>query len=176
MAIVFHSAITMTLLAIISSVCLASLYLYHRKVVDQLTTCPTYGVGTRQRLEMTWPRLKHSTLSVIFFDLDFMHQLNEELGYQAVDDRIKSALANFRGTRGSASFSFRWYSGDEIVVVCPTADVYPAAIRLHQVIRDHGLSATMAIAPAQADLKACVSIAADKVQASKASGIRGCIV
>ncbi|WP_196358215.1 diguanylate cyclase [Nodosilinea nodulosa] len=166
----------MILVAIIAYIAgFISFYIYHRKVVDVLTTCPAYGVGTRQRLELLWARLRHGRYSVIFFDLDHIHQLNDELGYEAVDDRIRSALACFRSSRGSNSL-FRWYSGDEIVVVCPTTDVEGAAVRLLQVIFDHELSATISVAPAQFDLKASVSIAAGRVQAAKAAGIRGQIV
>jgi GGDEF domain-containing protein len=150
-------------------------YLHHRKVVDRLTTCPVYQVGTRQKLEAHWPQLPHGDRSVIFFDFDCMHEANEALGYIEVDRRIASALAGFRKSRCD-TFSYRWYSGDEILITVPTCEAQATATRLKAAIEAQGLSATIAIAPSSGNLLDTVRTASDRVQAAKAAGIRGCIV
>jgi GGDEF domain-containing protein len=144
-------------------------------VIDRLTTCPVYSIGTRQKLETNWPRLPHKNRSVIFFDFDKIHELNQQLGYIAVDKKIAAALANFRKTRGD-TVSYRWYSGDEIVITVPTQDAQATAQRLQLAIAAQGLSATIAIAKSTGNLKDTVRTASDRVQAAKAAGIRGQIV
>lgn len=150
-------------------------YRHHRAVVDRLTTCPVYSIGTRQKLEANWPTLPHKDRSVIFFDFDKIHDLNEQLGYIEVDRRIATVLAGFRKSRQD-TVSYRWYSGDEIVITVPSREAQATAQRLQLAITAQGLSATIAIAESSGNLLDTVRTASDRVQAAKAAGIRGQIV
>ena len=50
----------------------------------------------------------------MFLDFDRIHELNNLIGYDEVDKRIRATLnINFR----SSDLVARWYSGDEIVIL-----------------------------------------------------------
>jgi GGDEF domain-containing protein len=145
----------------------------HQKIA-QFSICPTYGILTRQGLDRSWLKLERrfQHLAVIFFDVDHMHKANEKYGYEEVDRRIRQSLNQSRSTERVG----RWYSGDEIVIICPIAESEVAARRIAAAFAENGLSVTMAIAPCtSADLELNVKTAADLVQEAKRMGDRGSI-
>lgn len=142
-----------------------------RDRVKQLTKCPTYKVLTRQGLDLYWQQTRRkSNLAVVFLDLDFMHELNAKLGYQAVDAKIAKAMQTRKGETIA-----RWYSGDELVCIVPAADAAQCADRLRRSLQSQGLSATFGIAPVDPTepLANAVNVAAGLVQSAKAQNRRG---
>jgi GGDEF domain-containing protein len=128
-----------------------------------------YGVLTRAGGEAAWRRLRHP-VEIIFLDLDHIHQLNQQLGYAEVDARIRAAIH----VRQSDLIIFRWYSGDEIVVVVSLGDGPVMAERLRLSLLRHELSGTFGVIPATShDLTHEVSQAVALVQAAKAADQRG---
>lgn len=128
-----------------------------------------YGVLTRAGGEAAW-RCIHRPVEIIFLDLDYMHLLNDQLGYTEVDSSVRAAIQ----LRHGDLTIFRWYSGDEIVVVVPLGDGPVVAERLRQSLQRHGLSGTFGVIPATSrDLTREVSQAAALVQAAKAADQRG---
>lgn len=147
---------------------------HSRRRARHFSICPAYGIPTRAALEQKWSTLSRRTtkLSVVFCDLDHMHTANEQFGYQEVDRRIRIALQSVRHAE-----IWRWYSGDEFVILCSVAEALQAAQRLQAAFQQQGLSATFGIAPCQSvNLLENVAQASDLVQQAKQKGRRGAIL
>lgn len=146
--------------------------------IQALTVCPTYGILTRPGIDAQWQQLVKTELyqsfAVVFFDLDFMHSLNEALGYEEVDRRIRESLSQVR--QRERIKTGRWYSGDEIILLVPTEEAQAAAQRIRRALQANDLSATFGIQPCvSACLITNVRGAAALVQRAKAEGRRGSI-
>lgn len=137
-------------------------------LVDQ-----TYGILTRLGGERTWSHLsaRYAAFEVVFLDLDDLHRLNAELGYEEVDQRIRGVL-NFRQ---EDIVMARWYSGDEIIAIVPTGDGVGFAQRLLCSLQGRQLSATFGVVPALPALADAVQRAMQMVMAAKAEGRRGTV-
>ncbi|MGB3613089.1 MAG: diguanylate cyclase [Elainellaceae cyanobacterium] len=128
-----------------------------------------YGCLTRSGLEANPPKAG----SILFFDVDGMHDANERWGYEAVDSRIRAAIAQFRQSRGS-SIVARWYSGDEVLAVVPQKDAVGAAERMLQVFREQELGVTIGVCDISVgDWREAVRVASGLVQDAKRRGNRG---
>lgn len=136
--------------------------------VHQAHMCPTFGIPTRRGIERRY-HTRGPANTCIMFDLDHMHDLNEQLGYVEVDQRIRRALNCAGGTIG------RWYSGDEFVAWCEVKDAQEYAERIKACLEDEGIGATFGIAPMCETLLDSVKVAASKVQLAKIEGHRGSI-
>jgi len=148
----------------------------------------SYGCLTRAGLDerYSWhQRRDTAALGFIFFDLDGMHDLNTELGYAAVDARIRAALAH--STRDGECAAGRWYSGDELVVLLEivpgdTGVAETVALRIADELEAVGLSATFAFGSLHGrsswvdrPLAAIIERLSLIVQAAKVNGQRGSI-
>jgi len=137
--------------------------------VEAMRIDPTYGVLTRVALDAEPPQ--HG--AIVFWDVDHMHELNEAFGYENVDQRIREACKSIR-EREDCILVARWYSGDELIYCCPTADAAAAAERIVELFRAQGIGITAGVAEIGPDgWKAAVSVASGLVQAAKKSGDRG---
>ena len=137
-------------------------------------TDKVYGCLTRVGLDRAWERRANDNLEVVFGDLDHMHELNAELGYDEVDRRIRAALAGLR-IRHTDLLAGRWYSGDELVFVL-AGDACGFAQRLHQSFAEQGIGITIGyggvLTPVLSDT---VTHCSAKVQLAKSQGRRGSI-
>jgi len=131
----------------------------------------SFGILTRPALEIEH-RKQSDAVTVIFLDLDHIHNLNEQIGHEAVNRRIKKAL---RIRSNDIVLTGRWYSGDEIVLLIK-GDVTGTLNRLQNNLTKNGLSATIATAPLTKQLHKAVDAAKSKVEAAKAKNNRGQIV
>lgn len=139
-----------------------------------------YGCYTRKGFEKTiWPMIKDQARWIIFFDVDHMHDLNAEHGYEGVNAIIKKSLA----MRGSDFMAGQWFSGDEFIV-CITdedsdrtkSDPVQFCLRLADVFRANGAPCTFVIAPVNSDdLLSIVAPAHQVCQKAKAHYQRGTI-
>ena len=137
--------------------------------VEAMRIDPTYGVLTRVALDAEPPQ--HG--AIVFWDVDHMHELNEQWGYEIVDSRIRLVCKSIREREGCILVA-RWYSGDELIYCCPTADVAAAAERIVELFRAQGIGITAGVAEIGPDgWKASVSVASSLVQAAKRDGDRG---
>jgi GGDEF domain-containing protein len=126
-----------------------------RKLVQVLAWNDGYGCYTRAGFEkMIWPTIADKAKWIIFFDVDNMHALNNQHGYEGVNEIIKKSLS----LRGSDFMAGQWFSGDEFIVCItdddPNRDVSNPthfATRLASLFRDNGAPATFAIAPVTSD-------------------------
>jgi GGDEF domain-containing protein len=147
---------------------IAALAAAHARV-EAMRIDPTYGVLTRVALDAEPPQ--HG--AIVFWDVDHMHELNEAFGYENVDQRIREACKSIR-EREDCILVARWYSGDELIYCCPTADAAAAAERIVELFRAQGIGITAGVAEIGPDgWKAAVSVASGLVQAAKKSGDRG---
>jgi len=149
------------------------------QLVHDLSWNDGYGCYTRAGFEKTiWPQIQPKATFIIFFDIDDMHSLNEQHGYEGVNELIKESLT----MRESDFMAGQWFSGDEFIV-CVTNDPYRGAsnaiefaCRLAEIFKDNGVPATFAVAPViSEDLYTNVAPAHHLVQEAKRTGRRGSI-
>lgn len=107
-----------------------------------------FGCFNRQGFEhLVWPQIREEARWIIYFDVDGMHELNEQYGYDQVNEMIKQVLSIVRSSDYIAGQRF---SGDEFVVVLTEnpdhAPLDPEGMveRLVQELARHGMSATFA--------------------------------
>jgi hypothetical protein len=132
-----------------------------------------FGCYTRQGFEFVkWPEVKASARWVIYFDIDKLHDLNNELGKKEVDRRIHQALGTLRTT--DYVFAGQYASGDEfLVIVCeepgrPTEDPKGLIERLAGEFKKVGIKATYGFdAVKGTDLEENVDPVADLVHEHK---------
>lgn len=140
-----------------------------------------YGCYTRPGLELiVWPEIRERAQWIIFADLDKIHELNESIGDEEVNRRIREAFGKMR--KSDVISAGRWYSGDELVwILCrtddrPAANPRQAARRLKAVFERFGLSATFGIARVLSyELAENVEPASKLVKRSKKNGSRGTV-
>jgi GGDEF domain-containing protein len=137
----------------------------------ELKNDKAFGILTRPALEIE-NRKVNNAVAVVFLDLDGVHGLNDELGHDEVNRRIKSAI---HVRCDDLILSGRWYSGDELAFVVK-GDPQGVADRLMNGLKRNGLSATIAYAPIQKELEQAVNEAKRKVEAAKKKNTRGIIV
>lgn len=150
-----------------------------QKLVHDLAWNEGYGCYTRAGFEkLIWPQIQAKAKWLIFFDVDDMHRLNDQHGYDGVNELIKKSLA----MRASDFVAGQWFSGDEFVL-CITDDPHRGdsnpiefALRLAEIFFANGVSATFAIAPVTSDdLYTNVTPAHQVVQETKRHNKRGTI-
>lgn len=124
----------------------------------------TFGIWKREYIEKRAPKKPDASKLLIFLDINDMHSLNETLGYVEVDTRINKAL---RVTRRNELIG-RWYSGDEIVIICDTVSVDSIIRRLTESFLLYGITFESASTP-YVNLKSSVEIASKEVQQIKLS-------
>lgn len=131
----------------------------------------TYGMLTRPGGLARLNRMR-GPVDIVFVDIDGMHDLNAQLGYDQVNARIRQA---FRIRQSDALIICRWFSGDEILVVTRPGDGAGLSDRLLARMRDCGLSATVCVSRGAGYTQA-IATAAAHVQQAKQSGRRGQVV
>ena len=137
--------------------------------VEAMRIDPTYGVLTRVALDAEPPQ--HG--SIVFWDVDHMHDLNEQWGYEIVDSRIRLVCQSIR-EREDCILVARWYSGDELIYCCPAIDAALAAERIVELFKAQGIGITAGVTEIGPDgWKAAVSVASGLVQSAKRDGDRG---
>ena len=117
-----------------------------RNLIKELAWNDDYGCFTRAGFEkVVWDQIAHKARWLIFFDVDFMHELNDRHGYDGVNAIIKKSLP----LRESDFKAGQWFSGDEFIVCItdddPSRDVsnpMEFAIRLAEIFRANGAPAT----------------------------------
>ena len=136
------------------------------RLLESLARDQVYGCYSRQGLELVkWPKIASKAKYIIFADIDFVHKLNTELGYEEVDRRIRKSLQ----VRSSDVTAIgRWYSGDEIVWVISNGDPEGMINRLTKNLAKHGLSAVFAFTPVTSrNLSENVKEASEQVRTAK---------
>jgi GGDEF domain-containing protein len=131
-----------------------------------------FAILNRAGINHRWHRRPTEVDTVIFFDLDYIHDHNERWGYDVTDNRIRAVMSQI-----NHYWTFRWYSGDEFGLLCAASDAGGFADRVKLLLREQGMTATFGIAPiVDDDLEKSLSRAASLVQEAKAKGIRGAIL
>jgi hypothetical protein len=111
------------------------------RAIRALSWDDAFGMLTRQGLLHAASVQPRGTRPVIFLDLDGIHTLNQQIGYEEVNRRIHATFQD-AGLRHSDIVG-RWYSGDEIVII---TDGDPQAVieKLTQAARANGVTFTHA--------------------------------
>jgi len=107
--------------------------------IAQLSMDPVFGMWTRNAFLQFSLIMPRGLRVVVFLDLDNLHQLNEQYGYENVNQRIRAIFSiPFR----RSDLVARWFSGDEIVVLFDADEEF--ALRkigqLEEAARQQGMS------------------------------------
>lgn len=107
--------------------------------IAQLSMDPVFGMWTRNAFLQFSHIMPRGLRVVVFLDLDNLHQLNEQYGYENVNQRIRAIFAiPFR----RSDLVARWFSGDEIVILFDADEEF--ALRkigqLEEAARQQGMS------------------------------------
>lgn len=87
-----------------------------RAQVRKLSIDTNFNVYTRPALLDRAERLPNNEYFVLVLDLDGVHALNNQVGYEEVNRRVRdSFIPVFRHT----DLIGRWFSGDEILILLP---------------------------------------------------------
>jgi len=159
----------------------ARLIAQQQELIHKLSWDEDYGCHNRKGFELlVWPEIKTQARWLVFFDLDYLHDLNQKMGgYPPVNAMIRQVLETVRSSDHKAC---RWQSGDELLVVIAetesrkTDDISVAegmVKRLQEALAAHGMAATFVIEPVKGtDLVENVAPAIEKVfEAKKARGV-----
>lgn len=85
-----------------------------REKVRELSWDDAYHMYTRPAFLQFAQIMPRGRRILAFIDLDYIHRLDQELGYTEVDRRVQSTFSvSFR----RSDIVARWYSGDEIVIL-----------------------------------------------------------
>lgn len=135
-----------------------------------------FGCHNRRGFELLiWPEIAARARFLVYFDIDHLHELNEQYdSYAPVDDMIKQALSIVRKTDYVCG---QFLSGDEFILALtetkerPTPDRAVAEglkARLVESLARHGMSATFAITEVKSwDLNENLEAAVAEVKAAK---------
>ncbi len=111
----------------------------------------TFGIFTRNALEDIWEEIDKKELAIAYIDIDDLKKHNSTDGMDAVNTKIKRAVSKaFSQVRGSERFNKaigRYYSGDEMVIICPLAEISFPCQRVMDSLKEDGMSATITITP-----------------------------
>jgi GGDEF domain-containing protein len=130
-----------------------------------------FGILTRCGIDQRWHTRPPHADTILFFDIDRVHDHNAEWGYSETDRRIAAFLAEV-----NTPWVFRWFSGDEFGLLCPAGDAPGLVARVQARLAEQGMTATFGAAPIRDnDLQASMDQAAALVQAAKAQDRRGTI-
>ena len=116
-----------------------------KRQIRDYRTCAVYGILTRTALEADWAKQKQiERLAIAFLDIDDLKLRNAELGQDETNRRIAKAFSLARSGEVIEVVG-RFFSGDEFVILAPTANIFSACNRLMTALSDQGMSATAAI-------------------------------
>lgn len=110
-----------------------------KEQVSQLSMDPVFGMWTRNAFLQFSYVMPRGLRVVTFLDLDNLHKLNDEYGYEEINRRIRIIFSvPFR----RSDLIARWFSGDEIVILFDSDEGF--ALRkigqLEEAARQQGMS------------------------------------
>lgn len=148
-------------------------------IIEHLSHDAAFDILTRSGLEhLCWPKIVKEASYIIFIDIDHMHELNERLGYEKVNEIIRASIHGrdvVKKERRALDIG-RWFSGDEIVIIIRDGDPVKYAKSLLREMHRNGISGTFGIATVTSDdLAINVRAAMDLVQCAKMNDRRGTI-
>ncbi len=110
-----------------------------KQQIETLSWDSLFGMWTRGAFLQFCHVMPRGDRVVAFIDLDRIHKLNEELGYDEVDRRVKAMFSiPFRRSDVVA----RWFSGDAVVILFDS-EQDGAEIKIAELVesgKDQGLS------------------------------------
>lgn len=155
------------------------LFAQQAELIHKLSWYPNYGCFNKGGFEhVKWPEIAHKAKWIVYFDVDGVHQINEQHGtYEAFNGMMREVLRQVRQTDIVAAL---YNSGDEFVLclIEETAvgnndrrkaiDPEEMVKRLTEALAEQGLTAIFAIEPVRSLLlNENIQPAADRVLAAK---------
>ncbi len=104
----------------------------------------TFGIYSRYGIERIVQQWRRQPMFLIFGDLDHIHELNEEHGYEAVDRSVRTAFQEIKERLEPGMLLARWYSGDEWILVF-RRDPAKYLDLIISTFKDEGISLTLAM-------------------------------
>ena len=109
--------------------------------VKHLSMSPSYQVLTRGAVERKWTSINKINKSMILFDIDYLHNLNQTYGHEKMNQKIRLGLDSIR----SSELLGLVYSGDEFVAIVSNNDVELMSQRLRDSFLEYGITLTSVI-------------------------------
>ena len=140
-----------------------------RQQIRELSWDAIFGMWTRGAFLQFCQIMPRGRRVVAFIDLNEIHDLNERLGYNEVDRRVKAMFSmSFR----RSDIVARWYSGDEIVILFDSDQTGAEAkiIQLEKSAAEQGLTFFYHLGEWEVGKEAIeevISVLADQVTAKK---------
>ena len=116
-----------------------------QRKVKELGWDRCFGMFTRPAFLEVCSMQPRITRAIAFLDFDRIHELNQQVGYEEVNRRIRQVFA---GSLRKSDIVGRHFSGDEIVIVLDTIEMKAAEAvleGLQERAQEHGLSFTHAL-------------------------------
>jgi hypothetical protein len=135
-----------------------------RAEIQMLKIHAPYGIYTRAAFEIEKRKFSDGQY-VVFGDIDRMHEMNTQYGYEIVNAKIRAAL----GIRSNDLIATGlWFSGDEMVFVI-RGDAEGFCNRIQEAFRAQGMGITLGSAIIMNNnIDAAIDRAASLVQTQKA--------
>jgi GGDEF domain-containing protein len=110
-----------------------------KEQISQLSLDPVFGIWTRNAFLQFSHVMPRGLRVVVFLDLDNLHQLNDQYGYEEINRRIRAIFSiPFR----RSDLVARWFSGDEIVILFDSDEEFALrkVAQLEEAARQQGMS------------------------------------
>lgn len=109
--------------------------------IEYLSVSSSYKVLTRGGIDRRWKSVDKRNKSMLLFDIDHLHNLNEYYGYEEMNTRITKCLDCVRNSELLGLV----FSGDEFVVIVSNDESVLVAERLSKEFAKYGITLTIAI-------------------------------
>ena len=109
---------------------------------------PVFKILTRRGLEESWSEIEDKRpLAIAYIDIDDLKVQNSTLGMNEVNKRVKNAFQYVRQNirKSDTTLIGRYYSGDEMLIVCPEEEIENPCQRVTEGLKEQGLTATITI-------------------------------
>lgn len=110
-----------------------------KEQISQLSMDPVFGMWTRTAFRQFSQVMPRGLRVVAFLDLDNLHHLNDQYGYEEINRRIRAIFSiPFR----RSDLITRWFSGDEIVILFDADEEFARRKidQLEEAARQQGMS------------------------------------
>lgn len=143
--------------------------------VEALSNCPIWECYTRAALTLRWNDLTQNADSIVYCDVDSMHELNKLYTHAGVDKKLRDVLKSIR--KIDSVIISRWLNGDELIFILKSGNPVQFINRLQALLLQEGINATFSYTfDISGDSFESINPLDIKVQNAKNKNMRGRII